>query len=51
MKYLNGRLRNEQDATLCMRPYAQKDELNWKEYVPFAFLTALMLGLLLDGLF
>ena len=38
MKYHNGRLRNELDDTLCIRPKVQK--VNWKEYVPFVVLAA-----------
>ena len=48
MKYHNGQLRNELDDTLCIRPKAQK--VNWKEYVPFVVLAALMVGLLINGL-
>jgi len=51
MKYHNGRLRNVQDATLCFRPEPQKQELSWKEYIPFAILGVLLLTLLLIELF
>lgn len=51
MKYHNGRLRNLQDATLCLRPEPQKQELSWKECIPFAILGALLLTLLLIELF
>ena len=48
MKYQNGRLRNEQDDTLCIRVQTRK--LNWKECAPFLILAALMAGLLINGL-
>lgn len=51
MKCHNGQLRNEQDATLWLRPGLQKKKLGWKEYIPFAVLGALLLGLLMDSLF
>lgn len=51
MKYHNGQLHNEQDITLCLKPYSPKNELCWQEYVPFAVLGALLLGLLIDEVF
>jgi hypothetical protein len=48
MRYHNGRLRNELDDTLCIRPKIRK--VDWKEYVPFFFLALLIAGLLVHGL-
>jgi len=50
MKYLNGQLRNERDATLLFKPKNLKQDLNWKEYFPMVVLGVL-LGLLLSSLF
>lgn len=50
MKYLNGRLRNEHDATLCVSSYTEKRNLTVEEYVPIVALVVLMVSFLLDGL-
>lgn len=51
MKYHNGHLRNEQDATLFLRPDVQKRDLCWKEYIPFAVLASMMVALIITSLF
>lgn len=50
MKYLNGKLRAEQDTTLCFRPGSQKQKLSWLEYLPLIVLGVLMSALLLKYL-
>lgn len=50
MKYLNGKLRAEQDSTLCFRPDSLKQKLNWVEYLPIVVLGILMSALLLKYL-
>lgn len=51
MKYLNGKLRAEQDSTLYFRPDSLKQKLNWVEYLPLIVLGILMVGLLLKYIF
>jgi len=51
MKCLNGKLRDEQDSTLWLRPGSQKRKLTWVEYLPLAVLGLLMAGLLMNSLF
>jgi hypothetical protein len=51
MKYLNGRLRSEQDSTLYLRPYSQQQKLTWAEYLPLVILGVLLAGLLLQAIF
>ena len=47
MKYHNdGKLRNEQDSTLWIRPGAQKRKLTWVEFLPVLVLAGLLAGLL-----
>lgn len=50
MKYLNGKLRVEQDSTLWMKPYSQKQKLNWMEYLPLVVLGVLLSALLVKYL-
>ncbi len=50
MRYHNGHLRNEQDLTLTLRLYEQRESVDWKEYAPFAAIARLMLSLLLPGM-
>ena len=45
MKYLNGKLRNEQDSTLWLKPGSQKRKLTWVEYLPLVVLGILLVGL------
>ncbi len=50
MKYLNGKLRIEQDSTLWLRPYSEKQKLNWREYIPLVVLAVLISAMLLKYL-
>jgi hypothetical protein len=50
MKYLNGQLRNEHDATLCTSAYSRKRNMTVEEYVPIVALIALMASFLVEGL-
>jgi hypothetical protein len=51
MRFHNGVLRVEQDATLKLRRYALKRKLKWVEYLPFVVLGLLMACLLISGIF
>ncbi|MDX8378569.1 MAG: hypothetical protein R8K48_00760 [Gallionella sp.] len=51
MRYHNGHLRNEQDATLFLSPDVQKCDLCWKEYIPFLVLATTMVVLVMGSLF
>jgi len=48
MKHYNSQLDNEHDATL--RFYPHKNNLNWKEYLPFGLLGMIILALLISGI-
>lgn len=50
MKYLNGKLRLEQDSTLLLKVYPQKQKLNWMECFPLVVLAVLMSFLLVKYL-
>lgn len=51
MKYLNGKLRNDLDETLCLNAFALQRDMNWDEYLPMVVLCLLSAGLLLVSLF
>lgn len=51
MRYHNGVLRDERDATLRLRPIAPKRKLPWLEYVPLIILCILIAGLLAKGIY
>lgn len=47
MKYhKDGKLKNEQDSTLWIRPGHKKQKLTWVEYLPVFVLAALLLALM-----
>ena len=48
MKYLNGQLRNESEATLCLKARAGRT-LNREEYLPIVVLCVVLAILLLNG--
>lgn len=50
MKYHNAHIRNEQDSTLCLRAYSQKQNLSRDESIPIVVLCMLLAGLLLSCL-
>jgi hypothetical protein len=49
MRYHNGVLRNDQDCTLRLKRYTQKQKLSWVEYLPAFVLGVLMMGLLMGS--